>query len=344
MTLTSRRAFLIASGASLASGATAALTSPRGLAVAPFRGRQFHNQQPDSPLHAALTGLWSAVAQQSGGRLVVDTFALNNHQSVTDPEAIELVRRGEIAFYTAGVVLDQVLPSAAAICLPFLFRHRDQAFATVDGPLGRLWQRQLATQGILAFPGAYFEHGFRHLSSKRAPIRSAADLQGLKFRVPPSQIVEDYFRTLGADTSITRVIDLREALLLGKVEAQENPLVVIQQFNLYSVQRHLTLSAHMWNGFQLIGNPAFWQRLPADLQAIVLTQLPIFVGRQRVQQGQLNLALERRLHDEGMEVQGLLTPQSFLQHLDPFYRRWRQRIGSEAWEILEHQLGPIGTT
>jgi tripartite ATP-independent transporter DctP family solute receptor len=340
----SRRTFLLGSSATLATTAAAAMMGPHGKAAAPFRGRQYHNQQPESPLHAALTTLWANVAAQSGGRLLVETFALNDRQRVTDPEAIELVRNGRIEFYTAGVVLDQVLPSAAAICLPFIFKTRSQAFAVVDGALGRLWQQQLAPQGIISFPGAYFEHGYRHLTTRLEPILNAADLKGLKFRVPPSHIIDDYFRALGANTTVTRVIDLREALLARKVDAQENPLVVIQQFGLFNVQRHLILSQHMWNGFQLIGNLDFWHRLPADLQALVLRNLPIVVQQQRERQGRLNQDLIGRLQQEGLQIHRPTLAGSFVENLGPFYRRWREQIGAATWDILERQLGPIGKT
>ena len=210
--------------------------------------------------------------------------------------------------------------------------------------MGRLWQQQLAAQGIISFPGAYFEHGYRHITTRLEPILSAADLKALKIRIPPSSIIEDYFRTLGANTTVTRVIDLREALLSRKVDAQENPLVVVQQFRLFSAQRHLILSQHMWNGFQLIGNPDFWQRLPTDLQAIVLRNLPIVVQQQRLQQGRLNQDLIGRLQKEGLQVHRPNLAGSFLENLGPFYRRWREQIGSASWDILEQQLGPIGKT
>jgi tripartite ATP-independent transporter DctP family solute receptor len=340
----SRRAFLLGSSATLATTAAAALVGPRVKGASTFRGRQYHNQQPESPLHAALTSLWASVAAQSGGRLMVETFALNDRQRVTDPEAIELVRNGGIEFYTAGVVFDRVLPSAAAICLPFIFKTRSQAFAVVDGPLGRLWQQQLAPKGIISFPGAYFEHGYRHLTTRLEPILNVGDLKGLKLRVPPSHIIEDYFRTLGANTTVTRVIDLREALLARKVDAQENPLVVIQQFGLYSAQRHLILSQHMWNGFQLIGNLDFWHRLPADLQDLVIRNLPIVVQQQRLRQGQLNQDLIGRLQQEGLQIHRPNLAKGFKENLGPFYRRWREQIGLATWNILERQLGPIGPT
>lgn len=316
------------------------LFSKNSYANSQFHCRQYHNQQANSPLHRSLVALWSAVKRESNNKFIVETFPLNNRTSVTDPQAFNMLRAGEIEFFTVGIILDDAIPAAASMVLPFVFSNSEQAFDTIDGDLGSYLRQEMAAKGIYAFSRGCFDHGFHHITNRTQPIQNAHDMVGLKLRVPPSPIVIDFFKTLQAETHVTRVIDTYDAIKSGKVDAQENPLIVIETFKLYEVQKYISLTNLMWSGFQLISNLKFWNKVPTDIQDIIQRNAIKYVIQQRQEQKTLNLAWAKQLKQQGLLFNDI-DVQSFRNELGSFYPRWKKQIGSTAWNILESHVGKI---
>jgi TRAP-type C4-dicarboxylate transport system substrate-binding protein len=191
------------------------------------------------------------------------------------------------------------------------------------------------------FPHGTFENGFRHISSNRGPIRTPADLAGLPIRVPDGEIFRDLFRTLGAQPATINIRDLYAALRDGPVVAQENPLVITEVNRLYEVQRTMSLTGHMWSGFNLIGNLAFWQRLPEDARTVVLRRARAAVDAQRAYTDGVNRALEAGLAARGM-VFNRVDMAPFRAALPAFYARWKAHFGARVWAALEAETGRLG--
>lgn len=333
--LLSRRSFV-------AGAALAAALPLRGVRGAARELRQFHNQTAESPLHRRLTELWATVAEETGGRIRVTTYALNDNIPGSDPEALQMLRTGELDFFTImGGILGEVVPVAEAQGIPFAFGTNAQVYAAVDGSLGDLLRRECATQGMYAVRGGCFENGFRHITSATRPIRNIEDLQGLRLRTPNAAMFTDAFRSLGAEPVIINVAELYEGLASGRAEAQENPLIIAETFRLYEIQRYASLTNHMWSGFNLLSNLDLWNSLSADDQTIIETNTAKFVALQRADNTRINQELEAGLAGRGMVINTADTS-GFRARLGDFYSRWQEHIGSEAWAILESYAGRLG--
>src|SRR5260221_220300 len=127
----------------------------------------------------------------------------------------------------------------------------------------------LQASSIGAIAVACFENGFRQITSSTHPVRTVADLKGMKLRIPASQMFADVFKSLGAEPTAINTNKLYESLKSGVVEGQENPLAIVDGFKLYEVQKYVSLTAHMWSGYNLLANLAVWRKLGPDLQAVV---------------------------------------------------------------------------
>src|SRR3546814_11501096 len=77
------------------------------------------------------------------------------------------------------------------------------------------------------------------------------------------------FKALGAAPTSLQFSEVYSALQTKIVDAQENPLPIIQVAKLYEVQKYCSLTNHIWDGFWFIANGAAWDRLPKDLKTIV---------------------------------------------------------------------------
>ena len=335
----SRRNFNLGAGAV---AAASIVTKRRARAAAPIEMRQFHNQTEGTPLDKRLREMWAAVENETGGRIRVKTYPGNDNVPGGDPQARDMLISGELDFYTLmGGILDEVVPIADIQGMPFAFRDSPQVYAAIDGDLGDLLRQEALTKGIYAIPKACFENGFRHITSSTHPIRSVADLKGMKLRVPASQMFADCFKSLGAEPVAVNTNKLYDALKAGTVEGQENPLAIVDGFKLYEVQRYVSLTSHMWSGYNLLANLAMWRKLPSDVRDAIERNAIKYVRLQRADNVALNASLEGALKQRGM-IFNTADTSGFRAPLAEFYRRWKERLGTKAWAMLEAHVGRLG--
>jgi tripartite ATP-independent transporter DctP family solute receptor len=309
---------------------------------APAACRQFHNQPPGSPLDRWLAALWTAVRDETGGRLDVRVCPGNGGVAGGDPEALDMLRRGEVQFFAVmGGLLGAVAPVAQIQNVPFAFRGHAHVFEVMDGVLGDHLRRELAGQGIALLPRACFENGFRHITTSGRPVRGADDLVGLRIRTPAGRIFTDCFEALGARPRAINLDRLYAALADRTVDGQENPLIMVEVNRLYEVQTHLSLTGHMWSGFNLLASLEAWRALPAGVRAVVERQAARHAQGQRQETDAQNAALVAGLAGRGLAVNAADTA-GMRARLGPFYARWKRELGATAWGLLEDATGPLG--
>jgi TRAP-type transport system periplasmic protein len=201
----------------------------------------------------------------------------------------------------------------------------------------------LAGAGVYLVPFGCMENGFKHITSVKAPIGAAADLEGFRMRTPGGKLFVEFYKALGAEPRIVGFNRLYQALAAGEVDGQENPLVIAEENKLYEVCRYLSLTSHQWAGYNMIANNAYWQRLPADIQDIVVRAAKTYVGQQRAFVRAANATLETSLRHHGMIVNNV-DIDNFRRRLSGahFYRDWRQSTGEKAWALMEGTVGKVG--
>ena len=301
-----------------------------------FAGRQFHNQPEASHTHGFLVALWDEVAQRTAGALKISVHAQNGGIPGSDPAALQMLVSGELQFMTLmGGILGQLVPVAEIQGLPFAFTSHEEVHACMRGELGEHIRAEMAAKGIHGFREGVLENGFRHIVSIARPVRRAEDLAGYRMRVPAGRVFEDLFRSLGAEPVVVNIRELYAALAECKVDGQENPLVVTEVNRLYEVCRYVSLTGHMWSGFNLIANLRFWASLPEDMQEIVNRAVAAHAARQRAYTEAENRALDARLSAERGMVFNQADVASFRAALaGGFYRRWRSELGHRVWSLL----------
>jgi tripartite ATP-independent transporter DctP family solute receptor len=309
--------------------------------VARWTGRQFHNQPEASHTHGFLVALWNEVREASGGELDIAVHARNGGIAGSDPAALDMLLAGELEFMTLmGGILARAVPALEIQGLPFLFASHAQAHAAMRGPLGDYLRAEMAAKGIVAFRGGTLENGLRHIASIDRPIERAADLAGYRMRIPDGRVFREAFEALGATPVVVNISGLYAALRDHAVDGQENPLAVIEVNRLYEVSHYVSLTGHMWSGFNLIGNLAFWRGLPAHLQDLVNRAVTGHIERQRTYTEGFNRELETNLATERGMVFNTADDESFRRILSgDFYRRWRAELGKTAWYLLEEAVG-----
>jgi tripartite ATP-independent transporter DctP family solute receptor len=314
----------------------------RNVHAADFKLRQFHNQPADSPLHKRLVQMWAAVKTETGGRVDVATFADNDQLPGSDPAALKMLVDAELDFFTLnGGLIGTVVPAVNVQGIPFAFRDEAQVYKAIDGDLGDHLAKEMAAKGIYAVPRACFENGFRQITCSVRPIRTVDDLKGIKMRSPDTPVYVECWKALGATPVVFNFNKIYEALKTGEADAQDNPLNVAELLKLYEVQKYISLTNHMWSGFNLIANLKMWQGLPADVQRIIERNAEKYVKLQREDTDKMNHDLAPRLTQRGMTI-NQPDAASFRARLGDYYARWKNIIGSKTWALLEGHVGKLG--
>ena len=331
--------------ARLATAGGLTLISRRARA-ADFEMSQYHNQPTNSPMHRRLVEMWTAINTETAGRVEVEVFPGRISAAGAPPTGgggTQRLRDGEIDFSaTSASGLGRLAPAVQVQATPFAFRTQAEVYEAMDGDLGDYIRAELRPLGLHALPGGCFENGFHQITTTSTPIRTPSDMEGLRLRAPGAPLYLEIFETLGAVTTSMSLTRVHAALESDVIEAQSDPLNIVQLFKFYEVQKYVNMLNHSWSGFNLLASLQTWERLPTDVQGVIERNVRKFAALQRADNAVLNGQQGRaRLTELGMEF---IDPDTapFKAALGTFYPRWKQSIGQRATSLLEARVGPLG--
>ena len=314
----------------------------RRASAADYKFAQYHNQAETGTLHKNLLAMWASIRTETNGRVEADVFAENNKLQGGDPVALKMLIDGEIQFFTLmGGIIGTVVPVAEAQQVPFAFKNAPEAHRAIDGTLGRYIAEEMAGKGMYLFPIAGFDNGMRQITAMNRAVYNPDDLAGMKIRVPPGQMISDTFKAFGAEPVVTPANGIYPALQSGKVDAQENPLAIIEGFKLYDLVKYVSMTNHMWSGFNLMANLPMWQKLPEDVRAVIEFNATKYVRQQRIEQGELNASLRGTFEQRGLKFNDV-DQAAFRAKLSGVYTTWKEKLGTKCWALIETEVGKLG--
>lgn len=249
----------------LASLAVACL--PAGALAAKFNLKLGHAVNTTEGQHAAAVKMAELVKQRSNGDVEITVYPSSTLG--TDAAMINGARGGTIDIVSSGASnYNGIVPATAAFELPFVFRSAQHAYTVLDGPIGA---KVLEDFGAHRLKGlAYWENGWRAFTNSKRPIRTPEDAKGLKIRSTPNPYHIQAFKLLGMNPSPLAIAELYPALETGAFDAQEHPINVTLSNKFYEVQKHLTVSNHIYSPLILVMNKAKFDALPPEYQTIVV--------------------------------------------------------------------------
>lgn len=216
----------------------------------------------------------------------------------------------DVAYLASGYLSARV-PELAVLDLPFSVADRHTALAALDGEAGALLQAAVARRTGLRVLG-FWDNGFRHVSNWRHPIRNPADCQGLVVRTLDSALYRDSLAALGFTPVTTDVKELRRVVASHEVDAQENPLTNLVNFELWRHHPHVSLTGHFFGVLLLVCRATWLDALPAALQRAVRSAAFEATAHQRQLAASEDGRALQRLQAEGVQIvapQGLALAQ-----------------------------------
>jgi TRAP-type transport system periplasmic protein len=323
---------------SLVPAASLVATMPRKAYAAEFSLKYANNLPLSHPLNVRAAEAAERVAKDSNGRVEISIFP--NNQLGGDTDMLAQVRSGGVDMFTPGtLVIAPMAPISALTAVGFAFSDYDQVWKAVDGKLGDQIRATFAKAGLYTFKNMW-DNGFRQTTTSNKPINSAEDLVGLKIRVPVSAMGISIFQSLGSSPTSLQFSEVYSALQTKIVDAQENPLAIVDTAKLYEVQKFCSKTNHSWDGYHFVFNGRSWKALPDDLKVIVERAFNEAGLQQRADVKKLNDTLESALTAKGMTF-NKTEPESFRAQLrkSGFYQEWKGKFGEETWALLEESAG-----
>ncbi len=302
---------------------------------------KYGNNLPLShPLNVRAHEVATRIKEESKGRLVIDIFP--NNQLGGDTDMMAQVRRGGIDIFTpSALVMSTLVPVAAINAVGFAFADYDQVWKAMDGKLGSFVRKSVEGVGLYAMDNMW-DNGFRQVTNNNKPIEKPADLEGLKIRVPVSPIIVDMFKAMGAAPVGMQYSEVYSSLQTKVIDAQENPLVIIQTGKIFEVQKYCSLTNHIWDGYWFIVNGNSWKNLAPDLKEIMTEAFKEGAKNQRADIKKMNETVMEELKKLGLAF-NQPQPDEFRAKLKEtgFYGVWHKKFGDEAWGLLEEAVGKL---
>lgn len=323
---------------SAAPAAGLVLSMPRRAHAAEVVLKYANNLPLSHPLNIRAAEAAKRVLTETSGRVEIQIFP--NNQLGGDTDMLAQVRSGGVDMFTPGtMVIATVAPISAITAVGFAFADQRQVWDAVDGKLGDHIRAAFAKIGLHTF-SKMWNNGFRQITTSTRPVNSAADLPGLKIRVPVSPMGISLFKSLGASPTSLQFSEVYSALQTKIVDAQENPLAIMQTAKLYEVQKYCSLTNHSWDGYHFVFNGRRWKSLPDDVKTIIERAFNEAGLQQRDDLEKLNQTLESELAAKGVTF-NKTAPDSFREQLQKanFYTEWKGKFGDEAWALLESSTG-----
>lgn len=294
-----------------------------------------HVEAEDRSTHQALVESFKkTVEEKSNGTISVQIYP--NSVLGGDAELTESVAMGTLeAALPSTSVLVSYSDDFGIMDMPYLFSSPENAFAAMDGDLGKYFNEKLEEVGIHSLGYSY--NGLRSMTNSSHPIETPDDLKGLKMRVMENEVFIDFFETLGASATPMSFNELFTGLQQHTVDGEENPPSLIYASKFQEVQEYLSLTEHVNNFLGFIMNQDFYNSLTQEQREIIDEAAGEFVKAQRQMELEDTDHYIELLEEEGMQVNSLTAEQKadFRQVLEPMYEKYRVQYGEEVFEMAE---------
>lgn len=190
-------------------------------------------------------------------------------------------------------------PKMGISALPFQFETFEDAWDFMDSEVQAEAEATLIDHNMRVL--AHYDNGFRSVTSN-SPVNSSDDMTGMLIRTPENPVIMATMKALGANPQPLAFSELYMALQQGTYDAQENPVPVIYNNNLYEVQSHLAITNHIYSGMCFTFAENTWNKLSAEQQEIVKAAAIASQETNRKLNKQMTEDFLSELEAEGMTV------------------------------------------
>jgi C4-dicarboxylate-binding protein DctP len=213
----------------------------------------------------ALEKFCQLVEEKSNGRIKTQDYYVG--QLGNQRELVEMVHDGSLEVVTSlASGTARYVPQLALFEYPYIYKDEAHLVRVLD-ELEDYVSALLAPHNFIAAGGQNM--GFRHMLNKTHPVKTVADLKGLKMR-GPNPIYVGMFKALGARGTTTDWSEIYSALQTGVINGLEASPDMLLSMKFHEQAEYLSKTSHIAACVYYMIRKDWLESLPEDLQKIVI--------------------------------------------------------------------------
>ena len=255
---------------------------------------------PDAhPYNLGLVKMGELINEKTNGAVKLDVFG--NSQLGGERDLIEGLQLGSVQVTCVSTApLSGFTDMFLVFDLPFIFETTEQARAVLDSEVGMQILHSVDDQGLVGL--AWFENGFRQVTNNVRPITVPDDLKGIKIRTMENQMHMAAFQIMGADPTPMAMGDVFTALQQGTIDAEENPVPIVETNKFYEVQKYISMTGHIFSPAPVFIAKDYYDAMPEEYQTAIQEAATEAAPYQREQIDEQNVSGLEELTNDGMEA------------------------------------------
>ena len=301
--------------------ALAVWAAPNSAAAAPeVVWRQSTEQPADSLEGQGHQKFAELVKKYSNGRMEIKIFP--SEQLGKKAAVIDQLQAGTVhIFNSTAAYLSKWEPAMKYISAPFVFDDRAHWLRFMETDLVKGWLKNVEDKGGITLIGNYmdFPRGSWRVIVAKKPVKSIADIKGLKLRMHPDKLAGAAWSHLGAEIRVLGWTSVYESLGKGIIEAVNSPAALVESMRFYEKAPHITAHREYEQSVGYMVNAKAYNSLPADLRAAVDKA---HAGASLYEQGLLDadtMASINRLKSKGVTYNDSMDTGPFRTRMTKFY-------------------------
>jgi len=312
-------------------GLAAMMATSASLAADPIVIKFSHVVAENTPKGQMANKFRDLVAERLGGKVVVEVYP--NSQLFGDDKVLEAMLLGDVQLAAPSLSkFSRYTKQLDIFDLPFLFDN----IAAVDrfqmGPDGQQLLGSLKKKGLVGL--GYLHNGMKQMSADR-PLKTPADIKGLKMRIQASDVLAAQYEAVGAVPVKKPFSEVFTLLQTKAIDGTENPWSNAYSKKFYEVQPYITETDHGVLDYMVVTSAEFWMDLPDDVRSEVKKALDEALVYGNKVAGDLAMEDRKKIIDSRRTEVIALTAEErtqWVEAMKPVWKKFEPQIGSELIE------------
>ncbi|AWK89365.1 TRAP transporter substrate-binding protein [Azospirillum thermophilum] len=273
---------------------------------------------PDGyPTVEAVKYMGEIVARETKGRIAIKVFP--SGQLGDEKDTIQQTQFGVIDMNRISMApLNNIVPETRIAGLPFLFRSVEHMHKVMDGPIGDEILKAMEPHGMVGL--AFYDSGARSFYNSKRPVKTMADLKGMKLRVQQSDLFIDLVKAMGGNPTPMPYGEVYSGLQTGVVDGAENNWPSYQSSHHYEVAKYISLTEHTITPEALVMSKRSFDKLSKDDQQIIRKAAKESVVKMRELWQAKEKEAEETVRKAGVEV-NTVDKTEFMKAVEPVYTK-----------------------
>lgn len=287
---------------------------------------------PEShPVHQALVTFADKVKEKTRGEAVITVFPAG--QLGQEKDYIEGVQLGSIEFTkVSSAPLGQFSKTLQVVSLPFIWKDLNHQHGVLEGSIGKRLMGDLEKNDFKGL--AFFDAGFRNVTTRVSSVRKPDDLKGLKIRVMKSKPLIATINAFGATAVPMGQSEVYVALQQKVIDGWENNEPTVIAFNMQEVAKYYSYTRHVSIPDILIMSKRVFDSASPEVQKAILEAAKETIPVQRKIWADFVGKAKSQLKEKGMEFNEVDNIGDFQAKAKPLYKEYESVVGADLIQAI----------